>query len=65
MIICAKCLGELKCTKNGVILKWGTGHCYSSDRFECKHCDITVLNAPGSSFFADEFSEELEVVEME
>ena len=54
MKFCTHCKKELDCVKNGLVLKWGVGHCYSADRFKCPTCGIEVyITAPKSFFQTD------------
>lgn len=52
MIFCAKCKRELTAKKNGIILRWGVGHCYAGDLFECPECEAQVVVTGRESFFS-------------
>ena len=52
MIFCAKCKRELTAKKNGIILRWGVGHCYAGDLFECPECKMETILTADESFFS-------------
>ena len=43
MYICPKCKKEMRCKKNGMICRWGAGHCYSGDKYQCPTCKFEVI----------------------
>jgi hypothetical protein len=40
--VCGECKTELSCKKNGFIVDYASGRRYSSDLYECLHCEYTV-----------------------
>ena len=65
MYICEDCKKEMVCQKTGgVIAKWGAGHCYRSDRFECPSCKKRILATAYGSHHDTEEHEGIEYVQM-
>jgi len=46
MLVCMKCAREMRCTRNGTVLRWGVGHCYNGDTYTCPGCgaEITLVS---------------------
>jgi len=53
MQVCVKCTREMRCKKTGVIVRWGIGHCYAGDSFECPDCGATIVVTNQNNFFSD------------
>ena len=64
MFLCEGCKTEMVCAKNGVIAKWGEGHCYSSDRFRCPKCGECILITAQQGFYSKEEFPGVEYVQM-
>lgn len=53
MNVCARCKREMRCKKNGIIVRYGIGHCYAGDKFECPECGAEVVICNQAPFFSD------------
>jgi hypothetical protein len=40
--VCEACKTELSCKRNGHIVDYASGRRYSSDLYQCLHCEYTV-----------------------
>lgn len=43
MIMCTKCKIRMRCQKNGMIVRFGIGHCYRGDLFKCSECEAEIV----------------------
>ena len=54
MLICATCLQEMRCQKNGVGVDFGHGWTHSSDLYTCPGCGASILNANNKGYYDPE-----------
>ena len=52
MKICAKCKVEMRCVKNGIIVRFGEDCCYSGDAYECPDCHAKIVTGFGERFYS-------------
>ena len=50
MYICVKCKKEMRCKKNGIIVRYGESHCYASDKYKCPSCGNEILACNTNNF---------------
>jgi len=53
MQVCVGCKKEMRCKKNGIIVRWGTSHCYAGDSFKCPTCGNEVVVTNHSNYQSD------------
>lgn len=42
-MVCARCPAEMKCARTGYGARWGEGHYYPGDLFECPSCGAQAI----------------------
>ena len=52
MIICTKCKKRMRCDRNGMIARWGSGHCYRGDRYKCSECAAEIIVCNPESYYS-------------
>ena len=50
---CVNCNLEMRCTKTGITLHFGGGHCYRGDKFQCG-CGTEIVTGFNGSYYCPE-----------
>jgi uncharacterized protein with PIN domain len=54
MNVCEKCCVELRCIKNGVVVRVpSTGYCERGDIYACPQCGMRMVQSNGHGYFED------------
>lgn len=50
MKVCTRCKKELTCVKTGITIRYGEGHCFRGDEYQCAVCGCRVAVCNPSPF---------------